>query len=187
MAINNMQAGMLIGGGPSAMMAGQMGSGFGLGALMGPIGLGLMGFGSVLNVMGTLKQYRQMDRDYREKIDAINRKMVSDQSINLEEQSIVNHEALLKAGRIASHASKNVRMEGSPKSAQQATLTQAERIRNLMAMKFGANQAEAQTMARELDYKRRQMKSNKKWDVLADILGGAGSIGIAGYQMDFWG
>ena len=163
-------------------------AGGGMGSLLGPLSLGLMGFGAAFNAINVMKQAKQQKRDMEDEAREIQRQADVEKQTNLDMQ-IVERKAGERAGGhiIASGAGKNLRVSGSLRNFANATIQNIEDMINFRSRQSVEKQTTMNLRANKLNRGARQVVKDAKWKAFSDILGGAADVGVGGYNMGMWG
>ena len=160
----------------------------GLGALLGPLALGMMGFGAAFNAINVMKQAKAQKRDMQDQARELQRQAGVEQQTNLEQQLIERKEETRAAGQItASAAGKGLRVSGSVSNFRNATIQNIEDRINFRSRRSVEKQTSMNLQANRLDRQARRVVKDAKWKAFSDILGGGANVGIGGYQMGLWG
>ena len=148
----------------------------------------LMGFGKYLSVMDTLKAGKQQKRDMEDEAREIRRQAGVEQQVNLEQQLIERKEETRIAGQITSSAAgKGLRVSGSVSNFRNATVQNIEDRINFRSRRSVEKQTTMNLRANKIDRAARRAIKDSKWNAFVSAFGGAGQMGIQGYQMGIWG
>ena len=162
----------------------------GMGALLGPAGLALMGFGAAFNAIDAMKQAKKQKRDMQDQATELRRLVGVEQQTNLDMQIIERNAGEREAGHIISQGTKSgVSVAGSLSltNFRNATLQNIEDRINFRSRRSVEKQTSMHLQANRIDRQARRVVKDAKWKAFSDILGGAADVGVGGYNMGLWG
>ena len=160
----------------------------GMGALLGPAGLALMGFGAAFNAINVMKQAKQQKRDMEDEASEIRRQAGVEQQTNLDMQIIERDAADKAGGHILSEGTgKGLAAGGSLSLYRKAKIQEIEDMINFRSRRSVEKQTTMNLQANRIDRQARRVVKDAKWNAFASILGGSADMGVASYQMGMWG